>query len=201
MLHISTPKSQRRNSLSHPSNKHTTSCTKQSLTVIHFSNLIPSNLVCKSQGGTQGMVRTSTIEARTREFLHKWLPLRLLERLFEMVKTIHHRVLPGSENPAFQFPRPPGSHLPEDSLGTAALAFVRTICHVLGLDNTCQDEVRTASFLSDPVLRIVWEYNRSMVQPQAVVWLCCVQRSKRVFNAPCFPSLRYTVQQSFGTVL
>lgn len=95
------------------------------------------------QGGSQAIVRNSTIDARMREFLHKWLPVRLLERLFEMTQTIHRRVLPGSENPAFQFPRPPGSHLPAGSLGPAALAFVRTICHVLGLDSTCQDEVRT----------------------------------------------------------
>lgn len=88
------------------------------------------------------MIRATTLETRMREFLIKWLPERLLDRLFEMTQAIHHRVLPGATNPAFQFARPPGSHLPEGSLGTAALAFVRTICHVLTLDASCQDEVQ-----------------------------------------------------------
>jgi hypothetical protein len=77
-------------------------------------------------------------------FLRAWLPSRLLERLFQMAAAIAKHVLPGAAAPEARFPALPGSHLPPDELGRPALAFVRTVCHVLALDASVEDEVRAA---------------------------------------------------------
>jgi hypothetical protein len=94
------------------------------------------------QGGTQAILRASAVESRVSEFLHQWLPEHLLGRLLEMTQNVAKTVLAGSRAPKARFPRPPGSHLPEADLGTPALAFVRTMCHILALDTSVADEVR-----------------------------------------------------------
>lgn len=43
--------------------------------------------------------------------------------------------------PGHAFPRLAGSHLSERELGTPALAFVRAVCHLYGLDAAVTDEV------------------------------------------------------------
>lgn len=93
-------------------------------------------------GATQALVGVRTVDARTLEYLRKWLPARLLERLFQMTQAIARHILPGAAAAAARFPHPPGSHLLPGALGTPALAFVRTVCAVLALDSTVADEVR-----------------------------------------------------------
>lgn len=82
------------------------------------------------------------IEAQALEYLRTWLPERLLDRLFQMTQAISKHVLVGAAAPEAQFPQLPGSHLTAEQLGTPALAFVRTVCHVLALDSSIEDEVR-----------------------------------------------------------
>jgi hypothetical protein len=48
---------------------------------------------------------------------------------------------PGSSHPECQFPVLAGSYLSHDDLGSPALAFVRTACHLLGLDAAVTDDV------------------------------------------------------------
>ena len=76
------------------------------------------------------------------KFLAAWLPAQLLDRLFRMTGEVAARVLLGSAAPEGRFPRLPGAHLPPVLMGTPALAFVRSVCEVLSLDERVQDEVR-----------------------------------------------------------
>jgi hypothetical protein len=94
------------------------------------------------QGVSQAIVHHRDAEAKTLEYLQSWLPARLLERLFQMTQAITKHVLVGAAAPEAQFPRLPGSHLSSEQLGTPALAFVRTVCHVLALDSSIESEVR-----------------------------------------------------------
>jgi hypothetical protein len=57
------------------------------------------------------------------------------------VKLFSSTMGPHDGNPSHAFPTLAGSHLGEAELGTAALAFVRTLCHVLALDAAVVDEV------------------------------------------------------------
>ena len=95
------------------------------------------------QGGSQALVQAKDVEGKALEYLRSWLPERLLERLFQMTQAITTHVLVGAVAPEAQFPQLPGSHLSAAQLGTPALAFVRTVCHVLALDASVEDEVRT----------------------------------------------------------
>lgn len=97
-----------------------------------------------AQGGSQALVQAQDVEAKAAEYLRSWLPERLLERLFQMTQAITTHVLVGAVAPEAQFPQLPGSHLSAAQLGTPALAFVRTVCHVLALDASVEDEVRTS---------------------------------------------------------
>lgn len=92
-------------------------------------------------GTTQALASVRAVEERTLTYLRDWLPTRLLERLFQMTQAIARHILPGAAATAAQFPRPPGSYLAEDRLGTPALAFVRTVCALLALDSSIADEV------------------------------------------------------------
>lgn len=94
------------------------------------------------QAGTQVVAAAQERAARTRDYLAAWLPERLLERLFQMAQAIARHVLAGAAAPEARFPALPGSHLTPAQLGTPALAFVRTVCHVLALDGDQEEVVR-----------------------------------------------------------
>ena len=59
------------------------------------------------------------------------------QRVLRLVGEIQKHLGPGSatrNNPEHRFPEPPGAHLRDAIRGTPALAFVKTLCAVLGLD-------------------------------------------------------------------
>jgi DNA polymerase epsilon subunit 1 len=59
------------------------------------------------------------------------------QRVLRLVGEIQKHLGPGSatrNNPEHRFPTPPGAHLSDAARGTPALAFVKTLCAVLGLD-------------------------------------------------------------------
>ena len=59
------------------------------------------------------------------------------QRVLRLVGEIQKHLGPGSatrNNPEHRFPEPPGAHLCDAIRGTPALAFVKTLCAVLGLD-------------------------------------------------------------------
>jgi DNA polymerase epsilon subunit 1 len=61
------------------------------------------------------------------------------QRVLRLVGEIQKHLGPGSAtrlNPEHLFPDPPGAHLSESVRGTPALAFVKTLCAVLGLDTS-----------------------------------------------------------------
>jgi hypothetical protein len=99
-------------------------------------------MILSVQGGGHILVQNRDIEAQALEYLRTWLPECLLDRLFQMTQAITKHVLVGAAAPEAQFPQLPGSHLTAEQLGTPALAFVRTVCHVLALDTSIEDEVR-----------------------------------------------------------
>ena len=59
------------------------------------------------------------------------------QRILRLVGEIQKHLGPGSatrNNPEHRFPTPPGAHLSDTARGTPALAFVKTLCAVFGLD-------------------------------------------------------------------
>ena len=61
------------------------------------------------------------------------------QRILRLVGEIAKHLGPGTStrnNPEHQFPTPPGTHLSEELRGTPALAFVKTLCAVLSLDQS-----------------------------------------------------------------
>ena len=102
-----------------------------------------------TQGGNQLALLGSAVEEANSSFLATWLPSFLSDRLFRMTQEVAARVLLGSEAPEANFPRLPGAHLPAKLTGTPALAFVRTLCEVLSLDERVSNEVRHHHACSD----------------------------------------------------
>jgi hypothetical protein len=116
--------------------------------------LLDQKSVSGLQEHSQGAVQACNTQARCTDFLREWLPSRLLERLFQMTAAISRHVLAGASMPEAAFPRLPGSHLSPQELGTPALAFVRTVCHVLALDTSVELEVSIASCPNSP--HVLW---------------------------------------------
>lgn len=75
------------------------------------------------------------------EYLKRELNGSWADRLMTKVQAFAAKCPPGSSHPECQFPLRAGSHLTPDDLGSPALAFVRTACHVLSLDAAVADEV------------------------------------------------------------
>jgi hypothetical protein len=94
-------------------------------------------------GGTQVVQQSKAVSAATTAYLRDWLPTQLLERVFRMTREVAARVHVGAPAPEAHFPRVPGSHLTAAQLGSPALAFVRTLCHILALDASVPEEVRS----------------------------------------------------------
>jgi DNA polymerase epsilon subunit 1 len=63
------------------------------------------------------------------------------ESLLNKVEGIAVAMPEGSTAPGAQFPHRAGSHLTPAELGSPALALVRTLCHLLGLDGEVAGEV------------------------------------------------------------
>lgn len=102
-----------------------------------------SDVAHMQAGGTQVQAAGKVVAASTAAYLRDWLPGQLLETVFRMTREVSQRVHVGAAAPEAQFPRLPGSHLTAAQLGSPALAFVRTLCHVLALDASVPDEVRS----------------------------------------------------------
>jgi DNA polymerase epsilon subunit 1 len=100
------------------------------------------------QEASQAAAQARDVQARCTEFLREWLPSNLLERMFQMTAAISRHVLVGASAPEAAFPQLPGSHLSPKELGTPALAFVRTVCHILALDTSVELEVSSATCVS-----------------------------------------------------
>ena len=97
------------------------------------------------QGDANALVQNKDVEGQTLAFLHAWMPASLMDRMMQMTQAIMKYVLVGSAAPESRFPHLPGAHLLPAQRGTPALAFVRTICHVLALDAAVADDVRRPS--------------------------------------------------------
>ena len=93
-----------------------------------------------------GWVAQSLFRCHKRELGGAWG-----DRLMTKVQAFAAKCPPGSSHPECQFPALAGSHLSPDDLGSPALAFVRTACHLLGLDAAVADEV-SLSFLKGAVI-------------------------------------------------
>jgi DNA polymerase epsilon subunit 1 len=76
------------------------------------------------------------------EYLRKELGGHWGEKLLNKVQQIAARAPTGSSHPDCQFPQLAGSHLTPEELGSPALAFVKTLCYLMGLDQELADEVR-----------------------------------------------------------
>ncbi|GAX75625.1 hypothetical protein CEUSTIGMA_g3069.t1 [Chlamydomonas eustigma] len=86
-------------------------------------------------------VDATRLEEVQSRYLQSQLMSRFTERLLQLVAQVN-RVAPGySELREHQFPQRAGSHLTKEELGTPALAYVRTICHLMALDARVTDAV------------------------------------------------------------
>ncbi|KAG1663133.1 hypothetical protein FOA52_000655 [Chlamydomonas sp. UWO 241] len=94
-----------------------------------------------SQGGSQAAADSSAAEEAQAAFLTGSLMTRFTERLLEMVTDVLRKVPQGSELPDHRFPRLAGSYLTAEELGSPALAFTRTVCHLLALDARVSEQV------------------------------------------------------------
>ncbi|GBF92637.1 hypothetical protein Rsub_05251 [Raphidocelis subcapitata] len=94
-----------------------------------------------SQGGSQAVADAQQAQDVQIEYLSRELGGSWGDRLMTKVQAFAAKCPPGSSHPECQFPVLAGSHLSEDELGSPALAFVRTACHLLALDAAVTDEV------------------------------------------------------------
>jgi hypothetical protein len=75
------------------------------------------------------------------EALRAMLQGAFADRLLRLVPEAARHMTADSDRPQYQFPQLAGSHLSREELGSAALSFVRTLCHLLALDARVGDEV------------------------------------------------------------
>eukprot|EP00798_Chlamydomonas_sp_ICE-L_P017969 gene17969-24374_t len=94
-----------------------------------------------SQGGSQAVADAAKAEELQAQHLQGYVLDHFTDRLLKLVADAQRCMVHGSERPEQQFPQLAGSHLTSEELGTPALAFVRTICHVLALDSRVTDAV------------------------------------------------------------
>lgn len=94
-----------------------------------------------SQGGSQAAVDAAAAEDVQAAWLAQAVPNFFTEKLLKVVGEAARVVPTGSDRPEHMYPVLPGSHLTPEELGPPALAFVRTVCHLLALDARCCDAV------------------------------------------------------------
>ncbi|GAB4815178.1 hypothetical protein N2152v2_002224 [Parachlorella kessleri] len=97
------------------------------------------------EGATQGGSQAVRDAQESAEAQTSWLKGALsgyfAKKLLHQVKHMFTHLGSHDGNPNHSFPQLAGSHLLEAELGSPALAFVKTLCHLLALDSVVLDEV------------------------------------------------------------
>lgn len=92
-------------------------------------------------GGTQAARDDRAAEAASAEHLAAAIEGHFTERLLKLAQEIQRHVPTASTDPQHRFPQRAGSHLTAAEVGEPALAFVKSVCHVFGLDAAVTDKV------------------------------------------------------------
>lgn len=79
--------------------------------------------------------------AKQNDWMSKYLPAKMTEKLLKATKNISLRIGSHDGNESHSFPVRAGSHLKPSELGTPALAFVKAVCQLYGLDKYQKDAV------------------------------------------------------------
>lgn len=74
-------------------------------------------------------------------YLKDALDRHFCEKLLRVVPDMLRVVLPETGRAEYQYPERPGSHMTQDELGPPALAFVRALTQLMGLDAKVADDV------------------------------------------------------------
>ncbi|KAK9824549.1 hypothetical protein WJX72_011249 [[Myrmecia] bisecta] len=93
-----------------------------------------------SQGGSQAVADAKGAAEAQTAWLQAQMAPHFTQKLLRVVRDIQKHI--GTlDEPTHHFPRLAGSHLSEAERGTAAEAFVRSVCCVLTLDQSVEEEV------------------------------------------------------------
>ena len=85
-------------------------------------------------------VRAQMLESKNTAFLSDLVKGYFTSKMLSITRNIVMHIHVGSGNPDHEFPFLAGSHLDAQSIGSPALAFVRSVCAVFALDDTVRDE-------------------------------------------------------------